>query len=242
MPTSTPLRRRGQQPEPARCDRVSCPNKRSHDTYSAFRHGCRSPAACAAEARYHKEIAAGIHTHAPLPIGPYARRLRALCAIGYDTPTLAQHCEFSSRRLAQIRKGTESATLTRPCAEAVDALFRRLDGVPPPTGESAKRALRYAAKHDWYPADAYDDIDDMTEEPEPPDNPHVNYHNLQPGYPDDERTDQVEAARDRRAEIVLRTAQQQSASTIAAALGITKRSVERHRQRAAAETQEAAAS
>src|SRR3954469_18015304 len=226
-PAGGPRRRGGGRPAPALCTRTHCKTKKVHDTYSAFRHGCRSDAAYAAEARYHKEIAAGIHTHTPLPVGPYARRLRALCAIGYDTPTLAQHCEFSPRRLAQIRNGTYSTTITRPCAEAVDALFRRLDGVLPPTGESAERALRYAAKHDWHPAAAYDDLDDMAEKPKPG-RPATGFERGAPTA--------------RRTEVARRHSTGQKAFEIARDMGISERTVVRHLAALAAATTEAVAS
>jgi len=209
---------------PARCDRINCPTKRAHDTYSAHKYGCRSPAAKADHRRYNKQWRSGITTHRRYPVGPYARRLRALCAIGWDLRALAPHAGLSPRRLGQVRQA-HYGEINQPTARLIDELFQQLWDQPG-DGPSADRARRYATAHAWYGSGAYDDIDDMDETPKPG---NVCVTTIDRGPADS-----------RRIEVARRTSAGQTAPEIARDMGISKRSVERHR--AAFQREEAAAS
>lgn len=222
-PAGGARRRGGGRPAPALCDRTTCPNKRSHDTYSAARSGCRSPAARADTARYSKLRRNGIYPHARVPVGPTARRLRCLTAIGWSLDALAEQSGMSRAQLGNLREGTRYATCTQITAARVDALFGRLWMTWGPSQYTRDLALG----RDWYPAGAYDDIDNMAEKPKPG-RPVTGF----------ERGD----ATARRTEIARRHSTGQKAPGIARDMGLTVRSVERHLAALAAATTEAVAS
>lgn len=205
---------------PARCPRDhTCPNVRSHDTYSAHRYGCRSPAAIADRHRYDKLHEAGLHPHHLIPAGPYARRLQALAARDWRIEDIAAHTTLNRSQVAKIITATHRGTITQSSARRVDLVFRKLwwrDGPSPRAGLRARN-------RGWVVAAAFDDIDNMDEQPK-----------TGQKDPDAAATQRSETA-DRRATIARHWAAGHTLQQTAWDLGLTTRTVARHRQAIAAE-------
>jgi hypothetical protein len=216
--------RRRRRPAPAKCTRTHCPAIRAHDTYSAYRRGCRSPAAIADNLRYTKLLNAGLRPHHRRPIGPTARRLQALFAIGWTGPLLSERCGITP---SQLRALTREAWpwVTQSTARRVDTLFRQLWDQPGPSA----RGRAIAARKGYAPAAAYNDMDDMSERPK-------QVRLTAAAAPGRER-------RDHTPDIMRLTAAGKTANEIAADLRVTRRTVERtlERVRAAQHDDEAAA-
>jgi hypothetical protein len=213
-------RRRGAAP--ARCPRVGCPSS-SHDTYSAWKYGCTSPAAEADRSRYFTLYRAGHRPRARRPVGPSARRLQALAAGGWDAARVAERAGLHRATITAIRaEDGRYTTVDRATADAIDAVFRALWDRPGPS----RRAQAIAAARHWHPAAAFDDIDNMRERPKLGSAARV----------------RSEFDPDTGAEVRRRSAWGHPISTIARDLGITTRSVERHRAAARPDDTETAAS
>jgi hypothetical protein len=177
--------------------------------------------------RYTKEIHAGVHLRSRAPVGPSARRLQCLTALGWDVPRLAPETGLHVSVLRRVRLAT-NPTITQAVAAAIDGAFTRLWDQPAPPGLATDRAVALAARHDWYPAAAYDDIDDMTERPKPGPKD-VKYRSENDVDPADEIRRRLRVG--------------ETNAAIALAVGVTVRTVERHRARVAAgQQQEEAAS
>lgn len=201
---------------------ATCPNKRAHDTYSAWRYGCHSGAARADKLRYDKQHEAGLHPHHLVPAGPYTRRLRCLAARGWRTDDIAEHSELGPAQIKKIMTGISSG-ITQRTAYHIDQVFEKLWWRDGPSSLAGVRARNRG----WAVAGAFDDIDNMDEKPKL-------------GKRSSGPTGHRGQVLDRRARCVRLTAEGKNLQQVAWAVGITERTVSRHLAAAAAEQQQQA--
>lgn len=193
-------------------DRTGCAGS-THGTATAYKSNrCRCPDALTATRRQRKQWQAGLRPPLLVPILGTARRLQALAAIGWDAPRLATMLGAHLDQVCRVRAGRRPY-VTRPVARRVAALYEQLQGTPGPSALTRTRATRRG----WAPPLAWDDdnIDD----------PHA-----QPQAGPVARTG---TAAERAATITALTKQGLSKTTIAAHLGVSVRTVGRHRARTA---------
>jgi hypothetical protein len=127
-------------------------------------HGCRCGLCRENYYRYNKRrgyLAATGRSLRVSSLGTH-RRIRALQALGYGLPTLANDLNIATGNLSYK---LQQPYVARRTHEAVDALYRRLSMAPPPQGWVAQRTRNIAAKRGWPPPLAWDLIDDPDEQP-----------------------------------------------------------------------------
>lgn len=90
------------------------------------------------------------------------RRIRALMALGYGLPVLADRLGIATGNLSYK---LQQPYVVRSTHQAVAELFEALSMAPPPAGWVAQRTRNIAAKRGWAPPLAWDDIDDPNEHP-----------------------------------------------------------------------------
>ena len=215
------------RPDPglAWCSRLLCPAN-VHDTYSAARYGCGSPAALADKHRYQKLRRLGLPTgHSRVPNGPSIRMLRALAAAGFSALDLSRRSGLNRHYIRRLMCGDyQRKTLSQGSATAIRALYLELWDQLGPDDHTRDDA----AARGWYRAIYYDD----------------------PSFKLDERpklgTRQAGGQRADTAwrldEVRRRTAAGEDSARIGLALGITPRTVVRYRERIALAAGEAMAS
>lgn len=86
------------------------------------------------------------------------RRVNALRALGWSKPFMCRELELSPRSMDRIINPAYES-ITRPIADKIDALYRRLCMAPPPQGPDADRTRTWARKAGCVPPLAWDDID-----------------------------------------------------------------------------------
>jgi hypothetical protein len=215
------------RPDPtlAWCSRLFCPAN-SHDTYTAARYGCSSPAAWHDRRRYQKLRRHGRPTgHAHVPNGPSIRMLRALAAAGFSFRDLGQRSGLNPSYLRRLALGDyDRKALWQSTAAAIRVVYLELwDQLGP-----CDRIREEAAGRGWYRAIFYDSPTFATDEP-----PKLGLHAA-----GGQRADTAWRAE----EVRRRTAAGEDAATIAEALGVTARTVVRYRERLALAAEEAIAS
>ena len=114
----------------------------------------------------------GLHpglTNPPAHMDPTGavRRVRALVAVGFTQERIAIEIGGGQCNLWKYLTGT-AAWVTPEKFARIDAAFRNLGQLPAPTGPSALRARRRAARRGWLPPMAWDDhtIDDPAAQPD----------------------------------------------------------------------------
>ena len=144
-----------------------CPAEK-HGTVHAYNHySCRCPVAVQAKSRQEKRRQLAIlRTGHGLWIDGtgVSRRLRALCAMGHNTHTLAAELGTSQPQVRRwLRGGTQVHVTT---LERVKAVYDRLSMVRG-SGPRAARTIRWAQRQGFLVPLAYDDdrIDDPTYRP-----------------------------------------------------------------------------
>jgi hypothetical protein len=95
-----------------------------------------------------------------------ARRVRALCAIGWSLHEQARRVGWSCGNYAPLAGGHPVIAAT---ARLVTVLYDELSMTPAPAGYSANRARQFALNRHWAPPLAWDDeaIDDPAAKPHP---------------------------------------------------------------------------
>lgn len=140
------------------------PDDPRHGTTAGHNAGCRSECCQAAKLRYDKrrrwEAAQGFVRLMP-PLGT-RRRIRALQAVGYSFPMIAEAADMSPKTIADLcyRSERVSTQTARVVAEVYERLCMKQ-----PTGMFVKRSRLMAARKGWAPPLAWDDIDDPDEMP-----------------------------------------------------------------------------
>ena len=142
-----------------------------HGTSAGYIAGCRSECCWRAKQRYDK-----VRRLELLTTGRYRtvsnvgsiRRIQALQYLGWSVPKIAEHVGISDRHLYNLHRHPTIYTST---AAAIAAAYERLAMQFPPettTGEriSAVRARNHARRNGWLPPLAWDDIDDIDEQPQ----------------------------------------------------------------------------
>lgn len=89
------------------------------------------------------------------------RRVRALAAIGWSQPALAERLGVAQQTLAATL--ASDGSVTARTARRVQAVYADLEQTSGPS----TRSRRHAAAQGWAPPAAWDDIDDPTEQPDP---------------------------------------------------------------------------
>lgn len=129
-----------------------------HDTNSAYRQGCRCPAAREAWRLYSKRRREG--RQQPLVVSSLgtARRLQALAAIGWSITELAVQCDYRKSMIGHLQTRRRPQIL-RATADRVAEVYERLSMR---LGPSCTRTRKRAARLGWAPPLAWDDIDSPT--------------------------------------------------------------------------------
>lgn len=192
---------------------ASCPSPQWHDRRRGYLKGCRSGAALADNAEESRRWRAGERPRLVPAIGP-ARRLQALVRLGYSLAQLGARLHVTREQARRYAVAYHPHIFSTTAAR-IEELWIELSETDPPTSGRADRIRREAAAKDWQPVEAWDttDIDDPRAKP---------YERR----PIDVRRE--EAARHRE-EVARRTRARQSAETIAEAVGIAVRTVQRIR-------------
>lgn len=219
-------------------DRSSCTAPR-HGTASAYvRYRCRCDDAREDWRLYKKRRREG--RQPPLRINSLgaARRIRALCAIGWPQVALAEQLGWSKDRVWHVTIQSYP-TVYASTAARIKALYDRLQGTPGPSD----RTRKYANAQGWATPLAWDDIDDPNAMPvDAPDDPAAEVDltvvELASVGLLDKPTAKLPRA-ERELVIQQMTAAGRPAHEIAARVGVTKRTVER--ARSAMKPKEAAA-
>ncbi len=131
---------------------------RRHDTNSAYRQGCRCPAAREAWRLYYKRRRHGRQPALVVSSLGTARRLQALAAIGWSVIALADQLGYHRSGVAnlQVRR---RAQILRSTADRVAEVYERLSMT---LGPADVRTRKRAARLGWAPPLAWDDIDSPT--------------------------------------------------------------------------------
>lgn len=124
----------------------------------------------AAEARpnVHWRTAVAVLTLAPskapnrVPALGATRRIQALAVIGWPIAHIGTVAGMRMTLANELMAGRRKR-IPRQQAEAIDTVFRTLRGIPGPS----QRTRTIAARNGWFPAEAWDDIDDPTAQPRP---------------------------------------------------------------------------
>ncbi len=137
-------------------DRSNCTAAR-HGDYSAYSwHRCRCPEAREAWRLYQKRTREGRQPSAYTNATGTARRLQALCALGYGWRDLAHRLGWHSEVIARIAKLADPQVLRRT-AHAINDLYDQLAATPADETRGAKYARTVARRHGWVPPLAWDD-------------------------------------------------------------------------------------
>jgi transcriptional regulator with XRE-family HTH domain len=206
-----------------------------HGTRAAYnRDGCRCRSCIAANtatARRRRRELAAAHWNgaAPIWVNPVGthRRLRALTAAGWSTTQLADELGVTRSAIAHLRNLRQERILAATAANVV-TLYERLWWRTPPS-RSTTRSERYAERRGWAPPWRWDglNLDDPSTEP----------------LPDKATVDAVAVAEAAAGRHVRLTRAERhaaelelehrglAAGAIAAALGTSTRTVQRHRSR-----------
>ncbi|WP_309129456.1 hypothetical protein [Microbacterium sp.] len=107
--------------------------------------------------------------HALIDATGYRRRLQALMAHGWSLPAIVRALPDEATEL-QLRPWVYATRITAANARTIVSIFDRLELATPPQETPQERAIaqrtrRFAARHRWAPALAWDDIDT---DPTPP--------------------------------------------------------------------------
>jgi transposase-like protein/lambda repressor-like predicted transcriptional regulator len=122
--------------------------------------GTRSAISHSTAARIMAASLGDLQTGGFVPSVGTVRRLRALTAMGWSMPQLADRCDVRESTLHALRDPAHR--FTRPMyANAVAALYDEFSTQRGPSQYAATRALRRG----WLPPHVWDDIDDPTEDP-----------------------------------------------------------------------------
>lgn len=217
-------------------DRSGCSAK-IHGTSCAYKgYGCRCPDAREANRLYRKRLREGRQPSAMTDATGTARRIQALCAIGYPQHMQASELGWTVQRVSQLCV-LERQQINRATVAKVAELYGRWWNIPGPS-EIARERAQIAG---WLAPMWWDDIDDPAELP------------VAPGV--DEQVDEivVERACDNRlGELQLTRAEQHevirrlsatgmTAAQIAQRARVNERTVQRARVAAARPREEAAA-
>lgn len=184
-----------------------------HGNLTAYKRGCRCPAALRAGARcqkqYRTRAARGEHFH--VDAAGTRRRIQALAAIGWPARELGQRLGVTAQAVSLF---TTRATVYGATAAKVAALYEELWNQPGPSNVTRKRA----EKSRWpQPLELDDDrIDDPTYQPQ--------LHRLTPQIDRQQRHEQTLAT------IAHLTERDVPAHEIARHAGITARTVVRYRK------------
>jgi hypothetical protein len=138
----------------------TCATKR-HDTMSAYRQGCRCPAAREAWRLYRKRGRHG--TREPLVVNSLgtARRLQALAALGWTLADLGTELGYNKSMVGHLQTRRHKQIL-KSTADRVTAAFNRLSMQVGGSDKTRRRAVREG----WPPPLAWnDDIDDPRARP-----------------------------------------------------------------------------
>jgi hypothetical protein len=149
------------------CPRTDCPSG-THDTYSAYRQGCRSLAATRDSSRYTKRGMFGLNPPRLVdPIG-LVRRIEAAYFMGWNSFDIGERVGIGGKGVSTLRRRARRGELiqTSQLKRFVPEL-ERLALTPAPDSLRAQRARNKARRDGFRPLLAWDDIDDPAEQPPP---------------------------------------------------------------------------
>lgn len=136
-----------------------------HDTVSAYRYGCRCPAAREQHRIYGKRHAQNRLNPASVDATGTRRRIQALQAIGWRLADIGNHLDVTWQNIAAIKTADR---VYRTTADRIAAAYDQLCMTVGPSTEARRRALDKG----YAPPLAWDDIDDPAADPthqRPPD-------------------------------------------------------------------------
>lgn len=132
-----------------------------HDTYSAYETaGCRCTAAREDHRLYRKRLREGRAESRMAPTWPSARRLQALCALGWTSVELGKRMDCRAAVVYKLAT-SDYATMFKSRVEAVNQVYAELCSTPGPS----ERCRGNARRNGWAPPFAWDNIDDPDEVP-----------------------------------------------------------------------------
>jgi hypothetical protein len=148
------------------CPRTDCPAG-THDTYSAYRRGCRSGAAGWDKYLYAKRHKVGTAQPRLVSSVGIARRIQACHYTGYTGVEIGAELGVSRRRVNELQRmdrGQVRVSTIPRMAPVLEALAMR----PAPDEIRNKYMRTWARGQGFRPLLAWDDIDDPDEQPSPP--------------------------------------------------------------------------
>lgn len=145
----TPVRDRGLPRQAATCRAAV------HGTFSAYRRGCRCPAAREQWRLYHKQRREGRARPRVVDATGTRRRLRALAALGWPMVILAAQLGYREAQAVSRLCQPGTTRVNVATAAAVRRLYDQLSMTPGPS----PRARATAARSGWLPPLAWDDAD-----------------------------------------------------------------------------------
>jgi hypothetical protein len=148
---------------PWHCLRTDCPAS-THDTYPAYRQGCRSGSARIERSRYLEDWKAGTTRRVAL-IG-ISRRIEACHAVGWSGHDIAAVADCGRQRVSELRRGGQTFMLASTAAAMAPAL-ERLAMTWPPNTRTHRKICTWARNRGFAPLLAWEglDIDDPNEVP-----------------------------------------------------------------------------
>ena len=140
------------------------PDDPRHGQLAGYVTGCRCDPCRAASTRYEKRLAVDHHAgrYRTIDATGTRRRIEALRYLGWTGVDIGREIGVTYGCIYQWGKRPR---IYRTSAEKVDAAFRRLSLLPPPTGYLADRERRRARRLGFVSALAWDDLDDPAEQP-----------------------------------------------------------------------------
>jgi len=201
-------------PRPWHCPQDDTCPAGSHDTYSAHRYGCRSGKAREGHRLYKKRLREGRNQPRLVDSTGIARRIEACHLMGWSGVQIGQQLGVTGWAINRLRRRIRPKVTTSGHARMAPVL-ERLALSNPPVSSQSTRIRNWARREKFVPLLAWDDIDD----------PHA--HPSGVARPIGTRRRDAEL----HGRIVEHTRAGRTAEQIAEALGITERTVTRHRAR-----------